>query len=213
MAAGATIQHRGLLGAAPLIPYVAVILGVHVLSSAWASILAYHAGILLVLSISRGWRLGPAPRSRRSLIALVILIVGAALVGPVVYGLWPTMRLDGLAIESELAGLGLTGAVWAAFIVYYFTVNPVLEEMFWRGALGSESVRPAVNDGWFAGYHLLVLIEFVAAPWVVLGFLGLLATAWFWRQLVREFGGLAIPIVSHAAADASLILAIHALAS
>ena len=117
-----------------------------------------------------------------------------------------------LQLESELADLGLTGLPWLLFIGCYFIVNPVLEELFWRGYLGQRTRGLTWNDVWFSGYHVLVAVNFTWWPWVVASFLVLVAISWVWRQFARQARGLLLPILSHTAADASIILAVFLLA-
>ena len=40
--------------------------------------------------------------------------------------------------------------------MYYATVHPVLEEIFWRGYLSRAHRSPVVTDVAFAGYHVVV---------------------------------------------------------
>jgi membrane protease YdiL (CAAX protease family) len=122
------------------------------------------------------------------------------------------LKLEGLALGAELANMGLQNTPWLLFIFYYFIVNPILEELFWRGYLGSPNLKPAGSDFWYAGYHVLILVLFVDWPWIVLSFVTLVGAGWTWRQLARIYNGLTIPIVSHAAADAGIIGAVFFLA-
>ena len=85
-------------------------------------------------------------------------------------------------------------------------MNPVLEEWYWRGVLGSPSRMPTPNDAAFAGYHVLVLAVFVPWPWALAVAVVLVGAAWLWRQLVARHGGLVIPVVTHAVADLSVIV-------
>ncbi|RMF00138.1 MAG: CPBP family intramembrane metalloprotease [Chloroflexi bacterium] len=197
---------------APLIPYLAVLVGLYIFSSAWLSILLYHAGIALALSVIRGWEPGKLPSKLTEWLVLLPVVAGSAAAGLVILTMWPVIKLVELSLSAELVALGLTGTVWTIFIFYYFTVNPILEEQFWRGYLGQNSLRPTLADVWFAGYHVLVLVRFARLPWVVASFLTLVAAAWFWRQLARRYGGLTFPILSHAAADAGIIGAVWLLA-
>ena len=191
----------------PIIPYLTVIIGLYGLESAWGGILLYHLGVVLVLLLAQYWRIGGKLKAGADYIVLAAVTVASLLGGVLVYWLWPTMKLEALLLVSDLAGLGLGSTVWLIFMVYYITVNPLLEELFWRGFLGSESTFLTWNDIWFAGYHILVLVQFVKLPWVAASFLILVGTAWLWRQLARRYDGLIMPIASHAAADLSIIAA------
>ncbi len=140
------------------------------------------------------------------------VVVASALGGLFIFLLWPWIKLEELLLTVELTNLGLSGTPWLIFILYYFTINPILEELFWRGYLGNSSHKPVWTDVWFAGYHVIILFAFVDWPWVVLSFLMLVGVAWVWRQLAHIYRGLTISILSHAAADASIIGAVFLLA-
>jgi membrane protease YdiL (CAAX protease family) len=202
---------RWLRRTAPLVPYVAVLIGLYLFESGWASILVYHVAAVTVLATTGAWRTRFRPTKRLAPALLTAVIVGSALVGPVIYGAWSRVHLGDVVLNAELESLGLSGVAWTAFAVYYFTVNPVIEEYFWRGYLGSTRRGIAASDLWFAGYHVFVVVLFVGTPWILVSFLGLTAAAWIWRQIATATGGLLIPVVSHAVADASLIVAAIAL--
>ena len=135
-----------------------------------------------------------------------------ACAGPAFLVLWDIVAQEPGSLRSALSGYGLAGRSWWVFVIYYATVHPVLEECYWRGYLASDSPRPAAIDLTFAGYHALVLPHFIRAPWVVLACGVLFLTAWGWRRLAQKCGGLGIPIVSHAAADLSLVFAVELIA-
>lgn len=182
-------------------------LGLHVLHSGWAAILGYHAGMCLLLWTCDGW-----PASGRLLggwswkegAACTAFCTGA---GAVILVLWPLAGDPSSPLAGRLADLGLEGASWWLFAAYYVLVNPFLEEIYWRGWLSTDSRLPAPIDGLFAGYHALVLVLFIGWPWVLVAFACLVAAAWLWRRLSKRCGGLAIPVISHLAADISVIAA------
>ena len=95
---------------------------------------------------------------------------------------------------------------------YYALVNPVLEEVFWRGWLAPASRRLHWHDLAFAVYHGLVLFFFINPPWILLCVTILVGTAWIWRWMVRSWGGLVGPVGSHLAADVGIVVAVHVLA-
>ena len=125
-------------------------------------------------------------RDNRCRLVLGVMVLGAALVGPSLYAAWTTIQLIDLDLAVALADIRLSDLSWTVFILYYMTVNPILEETFWRGYLGSDARGLRWNDIWFAGYHVLVIASFVGAGWVAAGFVGLLAAGWLWRQTARE---------------------------
>jgi len=195
---------------APTIPYLAVLIGMYTsISNGWAAILLYHLGIITVLFLARYWKLGRLLKTTEEFLVLAGVVLVSALAGFFIYWLWAIIKLAELVLTDQLSVLGLVNAPWFLFIGYYFTVNPLLEEMFWRGYLGSPKLVLTWNDVWFAGYHVLVLVTFVSWSWAILSFTVLMISAWFWRQLTRRYQGLLLPIASHAAADASIIGAVY----
>ena len=198
---------------APVIPYLAVFMGMYMLRSAWASILLYHAGMVTVLTVTGSWQVGRPVAGWKTWLILLGVSATSATAGIFIFVLWPIMKIPQLVLATELTGLGFDNLKWILFIFYYFTVNPFFEELFWRGYLGSDSRRPTWNDIWFAGYHVVVVFLFVDWLWLAVSFAMLVAVAWFWRQLACHYRSLWIPIASHAAADAGIIGAVYLLVS
>jgi len=207
------------------VPYVTVPLGLHVLASGWAAIGLYHAAMVLValwIGGEPGWLLRLTRRlwAGWNLPGLALCLgSGAAL-----YFLWPYLtQLTGTsdattALGTRLDRLALTGGAWLTFMAYYTLANPILEEAYWRGVLGSDDSRPTLSDVFFGGYHILVLAVLIpgraAVAWALATAMGILlmAAGWLWRQIVRRHGGLLIPVITHLAADLSIIVAGHLLA-
>jgi uncharacterized protein len=193
---------------APYVPYAAVLIGLIAIHNAWVTLLSYHAGIVFFLIFDRK----RGNNSRRfyfknvawGITAILFGILG----GVLLYFLWPFLGIT-LDFGKSLAKLGLNSSSWIVFISYFSIVNPILEELYWRGYLGKDDLLPIVRDLLFSGYHLLVLAMFVGIPWLLVVFIILGAAAWFWRQLARISGGLILPIISHMAADLTLILVIY----
>jgi len=196
-----------------VLPYFAVLTGLYLFRSAWLAILFYHAGMALYLAcvhrnagmppIFKGW-------NSRAGVALSLLCASGGLL---LYLIWPVAAIDRGALASTLEALGLHGTGWRLFVFYYLSLHPVIEEAFWRGAhlSGQKGIIPA--DAAFAGYHILVLICFIKTPWTVTVFLILVLTAWLWRRITLRYGGLAIPIISHAAAGFGTMAAVCCLLS
>jgi hypothetical protein len=192
----------------PVVPYVAVGLGLFVFHNAWVAILTYHALIAVIALFSK--RVVPFKQLVRSVnnkFLLLSMIIGAC-GGITLYLLWPLLSVPA-DISIYLRSIGLTVTVWPYFIVYYVLVNPILEEYYWRGYLGSDARRPIVYDFLFAGYHLIVLAGHIGIIWLVVVFFALSSAAWYWRQISRITGGLLTTTLSHMAADITIILAIY----
>ena len=197
---------------AALAPYLSCSLGIHLIHSAWAALLLYHAAIAAVvfrrglksarIEACRGWS------TRWGLgLALVCLLNGGALLL-----LWRFVARNPGDLSGQLAHLGFTQGSWWLFGAWYVLVHPILEELFWRCTLTSGRSGPALPDLAFAGYHSIVLIAFMPWYWVVPVVLLLAGMGCVWRALVRRLGGPAVPIVSHACAGLGTFAAASLLA-
>lgn len=194
---------------APVVPYAAVGVGIYLLHSAWASFLVYQIAMILVLSVEREWHRVPGLMKSRSA-AFLAVAAGTAFGGVALYLLAPSLGLaDGIA--ANCARLGLSGASWLPFIAFIGLTNPWLEEVYWRGYLGSDATELLANDAWFGGYHVLILAPFVSWWWSAAAFVVLSGVAWVWRQSARLSGGVLVASVSHFAADVSILVAVWAL--
>jgi hypothetical protein len=190
------------------IPYLAVGMGLLVFHNAWVAILTYHAGVAAIILLSKP-RLPFRQIIRVTNYKLLILSIALGASGGVLlYLLWPMLSVPS-DVNTYIRSIGLTATAWPYFVAYYILVNPVFEEYYWRGYLGSSMKRPALNDFLFAGYHLIVLAGKMGEPWLVVVFLVLCGAAWYWRQISRLTGGLLVAILSHMAADITVILSIY----
>ena len=193
---------------APIPVYLAVGLGMFQFHSAWAGLLAFHLSILISLWIARPkiplnilW----TSNDFRWILAS-IFICGST--GITLYFLWDKF---GIAddIATRATAMGLTPSSWIAFIAYFTLANPLLEEYFWRGFLGSKTTDLYISDFLYSGFHGLILLTKVR-PDVILYCLAVLVLAgWSWRQVARVNGGLLAPVLGHMAADFTILMAVY----
>ena len=192
----------------PLLPYLAVWIGVFWLQNALAALPGFHAAIVLSLLLARSSvplkALFKSKNIRR--VILSVLVCGSS--GISLYFLWPYLgAIDDLPGQMEM--FGLTRASWPLFIAYFVLVNPLIEEYFWRGYLGSPTGRLYPSDFFYAGFHGLILMNKVQTG-ALLYSLGILVLAgWFWRQLARVDEGLLAPVLGHMAADFTILMAVY----
>ena len=188
-----------------LVPYVAVLVGLYVFKNAWVAVGVYHFGIaVFLLAGGRKGLLKKVCVGWDPLMAAAGVVI-SVMIFPITFFLWGYMQLGDVPLKSALANFGLHGASWFFFMIYFSTVQPFLEELYWRGYLECGHKHFSWTDMAFAGYHILVLVWFVKVPWLVTAFVILTIAAYLWRYIVSRAGGLAVPLVSHIAADVSII--------
>ncbi len=191
------------------LPCIAVFIGLNLFGSAWAAILFYHAIIVICLFLTR--RSHPRPELFRGWntpvgAGLTLLCASA---GPALLLLWPLIESTQGGLAPALETFGLRGAGWYLFAVYFVSLHPVLEELFWRGVMAPKNRSVDIVDIAFGAYHALVLVHFLKLPWVILVFVLLVLVSWFWRRIAERYAGLAIPLVSHMTAGAGIMAAAY----
>jgi membrane protease YdiL (CAAX protease family) len=195
------------IGAA-LVPYVTLGIGLFLLHNAWVALLSYHLGMLIILFFEKKpFSLKLMCPNMNPKILIVNAVLGGA-AGLLIYLLWPLLGLSD-NINLFIQSISLNTAIFPYFMAYFVLINPWLEEYYWRGYLGSNSKGIILHDLLFAGYHILILAGRLGIIWLVIAFIILFLTAWFWRQSGRWSQGLAASITSHFAADTSIILLIY----
>jgi len=198
-----------------ILPSIVVAVGLFYFECGWAAILLYHALIVVALLRARYGFVG-LPRVGKDLLKIApFLIIAVLLLGKAAP---PEL---GRFLDRVLAALHLSGAWWLLFIPYFALVNPLLEELYWRGLLGETSATPTWGDAAFALYHMIVLYKMylIGWPWragyfcilAAIAFSALMYAAWMWRKMAAAHGNLRLPIVSHAAADICIVLLAHLL--
>ncbi len=167
--------------------------------------MSYHLAMLSVMLISgRGLTISQIFKGGDKLRLPLLIAVGVC-GGLLLWLLKPWILVNGeLVVFTQ--SIGLTLQSWPFFIAYFVMFSPALEELYWRSYLGNSSLKPQLNDFWFAGYHIVVLAGVVQIAWLIIVFLVLAAAAWAWRQSNRLGGGLLPSFASHLASDASIIL-------
>jgi len=179
-----------------------------VLHNAWAAMASYHLCMAVILVFEKKFAAFSQIVNKRNNVILIIMLVIGGLGGLLLYLLWPVLSIPE-GINRELENIGLHASSWPYFIVYFILVNPWLEELYWRDYLSSDAKRFTLNDFLFSGYHILVLAGKVHPLWLVAVFVVIAAAAWFWRQANTRNGSISASVVSHIAADTSVILTIY----
>ncbi len=189
---------------APIPPYFAVWMGLFIFKNAWAALLGFHLAILITLAFFRpGLSLNILFKNNHPRwIFTSVFLCGASGIG--LYFFWDLFHVSSNPPEA-LNVIGFNPFSWMTFIAYFSLVNPLVEEYFWRGFLGSPSRSPYIGDFIFAGYHLLILWKIVPALSMLVALIFLSTAGWLWRQIHREGEGLLAPVLGHIAADFSIL--------
>ena len=192
----------------PILPYLAVGIGLFWFHQVWGALLGFHVAIVLSLLLARA----PIPvkilfkSNDIRWVILSALLCGSS--GIALYFVWPNLGVES-DLPVQIESFGLAGSTWLAFIAYFVLVNPLVEEYFWRGYLGSPVKGFHISDFLYAGFHALILWDRVQIGSIITSLIVLVLAGWFWRQLAREDQGLLAPVTGHMAADFTILLAIY----
>ena len=193
---------------APLSAYLAIGIGLFIFHSAWGALIGFHVAIIVSLLIARpNVPISILLKSNdRKWIFLNVLLCGGS--GAVLYFLRDMFGFANV-LPEQVKALGLNASNWTAFIAYFSLVNPFIEEYFWRGYLGGKAKSLHISDFVYAGFHALLLVNKVQAGSIIFGFCVLVLAGWFWRQTLREDGGLLAPVLGHMAADFTILAVVY----
>lgn len=179
--------------------------------SAWLAILLYHAVLIAALALRRqprvdlrvavgGFSFGPA-----------LVAVGAAGVfGLALYRGLIALDPSGAHLARYLSRVGLAGSAAIPFCFYVSTVNPVLEELYWRGNFRDRHRTAVVDDLCYSLFHLPIYCFWISPRLSVIPVVTLIGAGLFWRGLARRQGGLAVAVIGHAAGDVAVLSAVAA---
>ena len=192
----------------PLLPYLAVAIGIFWAQNALVALLSFHIAIIIALLLARSQVPVKILFTSKNLrwVILNVLVCGSS--GVSLYFLWSYFEVIG-DLSGYIESFGLTSITWPIFITYFVLVNPLVEEYFWRGFLGSPARRLHISDFWYAGFHGLILMGKVHPGAILFSLVVLVLAGWFWRQIARADGGLLAPVLGHLAADLTILLAIY----
>lgn len=187
------------------IPYIAVAVGLYLFSNAWIAIAIYYIGVVIYARLIWGRQMIPILLKGWNLKALLRCAPVFASAGLAIIWLWPHAVLDDVNLADYLSDTGLGQWRFIVFAIVFCLVNPVMEELFWRGCFRSNPKRPSWTDAAYAGYHVPVALMVTDNALSVTAFTVLFLTAWYLRHLRYKYDGLATGIMAHLIGDISIM--------
>lgn len=205
-----TLQTSGI--SVPLITCVlsacAIGAGLFLLHSGWVAILLYHS--VLLGSLFVGKRREPWAIIFRGfdVVAVIFLVILSLGTGWMFYEFIQALDPRGTYVLRQLSRSGLTGASLISFLVYVSTVNPVLEEFYWRRNYAGPGGW--LHDVFYALLHIPIFcfVGKMTPVQVLIPVAGLVMAGALWRVVARRVDGLASSIIGHGSGDFAMVLAI-----
>lgn len=188
---------------------VVIGLSLYQIHSGWAAILLYHAVLVAALLLEGQFRLRlrkvPCGFSAGSSLILILLSAGY---GYACYRAIGMLDSSGGYALKKLSQASLTPSSLWLLALYASTINPVLEELYWRGDYARKNHFFSINDPLYALIHLPIFLFILPLGQVSIPLLSLILAGMIWRYYARKHHGLATAIIGHAAGDLALSAAI-----
>ncbi len=177
-------------------------------AGAWWAVGGYDAGCLLCVW-AVGVHRGPRPAWRH-----LVGVAGACLLAAVAAGMLVLMRVDRSAIGHAGSALGLNAPADLLWLVLYATVNPWVEEAYWRGALLGPHVRSrtgvrlarTVTLIAFLNHHAVVLAMCLGPRAAVALCLPIFIAGACWTLVFERTGRVWWSAASHMGVDTALAI-------
>jgi len=186
-----------------------IALGLYSFHSGWMAILLYHAVLVgaMLLGKPRKVQVGAIFLGYRTAPALGLVLL-SCVVGCGLFWLIRSLDPSGSFTLRQLSRAGFTVPALMPFALYASVINPVLEELFWRGNYAVP--RGWISDVSYALLHLPIFCFFgKLTPWqLVIPVFGLVMAGLVWRLVARRLDGLASGIIGHGAGDLAFLVAI-----
>jgi membrane protease YdiL (CAAX protease family) len=191
-----------------LMTWVFLVIGLHFFKNIWWTFFLYHGCCALPAII---WKRNHWSKhlKRPTFRQAVTVILAAALFGIYTYFtyryLGPYMFNKTRAMAS-LTYRGFTMAMLIPLSVYFLTVNPIIEELFWRGVVLNElcekdtkmfSLPVLWTNFFFAAWHVLVIRLFVAPEFMYIAVCTVMSVGIFLSWLYRRTDSLILPALWH----------------
>jgi Type II CAAX prenyl endopeptidase Rce1-like len=191
----------------PILVYAVVGIGLFFFHNAWTALLSFHLAILVSLLIAKPKIPIKTLFTSKDIKWIFISILLCGSTGVTLYFFWDRFGIAN-DLSEHVTGMGLNQFTWIGFIAYFALVNPLLEEYFWRGYLGSNFTNFTISDFLYAGFHGLILMNTVQTSMIIYSLALLILAGWFWRQIARIDQGLLAPVLGHMAADFTILMAV-----
>jgi membrane protease YdiL (CAAX protease family) len=121
--------------------------------------------------------------------------------------------IDVTALQLLLREWGFSGEHVIILLLVLLIINPVFEEMYWRGFLYNRLLPKVGVTGavlttavFYSLYHLLSVIPMFSPPLNIVAILPVLFAGFLWGYFRYKFGNVIGAIISHCLADLGIIL-------
>jgi membrane protease YdiL (CAAX protease family) len=201
-------RHKTVVVYWTFLPWLFLSMGLHFFKSIFWSFFLYHACCLLPIIIWRrkSWQEHLILPTVRQIAA--IAAVGAVF-GLITFVLHGCIGAFVVQRQHALAAMAIRGFQLSWLVplsIYFLTVNPIVEELFWRGVVLNDlcerdtkmfSAPYIWTNLSFAAWHILLVRLFVSPMLTPLAIAIVASVGFFLSWLYRRTGSVIVPILWH----------------
>lgn len=193
-------------------PTVMIFIGLQLAGSVVVTFLLFYSWLLGVPLIDKAF---PKERMKVTKAALVLGIISGLLFFVFIYGGLSWLHvylLDIEALRALLVDWGFTGPGEIGLVLVLLILNPVLEEVYWRGYMfeklrvkGSAVHAISMTAAFYTLYHVLSVIHIFQAGYTLVAVIPVLIAGLFWGYIRERTGSITAAIIGHGLGDLGII--------
>ena len=205
-----------------LVPTLLIFLGLQVISSVPVTFLLFYSWLLLVPVVDGLFVKKGTPRETFSSLGFSIqrnnvwtgLWTGFIFLFVILSGgyFFQSFLFDRADLSELLARWNFTGDFTGGLVLILMLINPVLEEMYWRGYMHDKLTRKykpqtviLLTALFYSLYHLLSVIPLFAWPYNVMMVVPVFLAGLIWGYMRQRHHSVVGSIISHVLADAGIM--------
>lgn len=120
--------------------------------------------------------------------------------------------LDINKLRVLLLEWGFAGPLEFIFILVFIFINPILEEVYWRGymyeklrARGTAFYAIAITSVFYTLYHVITVLHLFQSGYTVVAVLPVMIAGVFWAYIREKTGSITATIIGHSIADFAIM--------
>ena len=193
-------------------PTLMMFIGLYVFENVAITYLLFYSWLLGVPLLGKAFQ---KERMRLSKNALLLGIVSGLVFFIFIFGgmvLLHDYLLDIEALRALLLAWGFIGPGEIFLVLVLLLLNPVLEEVYWRGymfeklrAKGSAFSAVTVSATFYTLYHVLTVMQLFVVAYALVAVIPVLIAGLFWGYIRERTGSITATIIGHGLADLGIV--------